>query len=273
LRERPAAALADPNQLELAILNLCVNARDAMPDGGELRIETANVVLSARLAQEFRITPGPYLRIAVTDTGIGMSEEVAARAFDPFFTTKGVGKGTGLGLSQVFGFVRQTGGHVTITTAEGRGTTICLYLPRSEGAEARRHAAEDGAPATLAGHAHETVLVVEDEDRVRAMAVEALQGLGYSVIETGSPGEALDVVSEGRPITLLFTDVVMPGMSGSELATQALARFPDIKVLFTTGYAPDDDSRVSLPGLDVKPLYKPYSIVQLSRRVRAAIDS
>jgi CheY-like chemotaxis protein len=241
-----------------------------MPDGGELSIETANVEVRAKQAHEFGIAAGCYLTIVVADTGIGMSREVADRAFDPFFTTKGVGKGTGLGLSQVFGFVRQTGGHVTIDSALGEGTRIRLYLPRSEQAEAGRPHAED--TATIAGHAHETVLVVEDEDRVRAMAVEALQGLRYSVIETASPSEALEFVGTDRPITLLFTDIVMPQMNGGELAAQALMRSPTLKVLFTTGYAPDDNGHARLSGLEAKPLYKPYSIEQLSRRVRAAID-
>ncbi|WP_413990910.1 response regulator [Labrys okinawensis] len=261
----------DRSQLENALLNMSVNARDAMPDGGELRIETANVMLPRRLAQEFGIPAGPYLRIAVTDTGTGMSEEVAARAFDPFFTTKGVGKGTGLGLSQVFGFVRQTGGHVTIATALGNGTTIRLYLPRSKSAESEK--AEPSIPlTTVPGQSHETVLVVEDEDRVRAMAVGALQGLGYNVLEAASASEALDVVSAGQPITLLFTDLVMPEMNGSELASLALARAPNLKVLFTTGYAPDDNGDVQIRGVDSRPLHKPYSLEQLSRRVRSAID-
>ncbi|GLS19774.1 hypothetical protein GCM10007874_27910 [Labrys miyagiensis] len=261
----------DRSQLENALLNMSVNARDAMPDGGELRIETANVMLPRRLAQEFGIPAGPYLSVAVTDTGTGMSDEVAARAFDPFFTTKGVGKGTGLGLSQVFGFVRQTGGHVTIDTALGSGTTIRLYLPRSERVESQKP--ELRTPlATVPGQSHETVLVVEDEDRVRAMAVGALQGLGYNVVEAASASEALDVVSAGQPITLLFTDLVMPEMNGGELASLALARVPNLKVLFTTGYAPDENGDVQVKGADSRPLHKPYSLEQLSRRVRAAID-
>ena len=265
------AVETDRSQLENALLNMSVNARDAMPDGGELSIETDNVMLGRSQAEEFGIASGPYLSVAVMDTGIGMSEEVVARAFDPFFTTKGVGKGTGMGLSQVFGFVRQTGGHVTIASTPGQGTTIRLYLPRSEAAEARRPL-RDGLPATFHGHSGETVLVVEDEDRVRSMAVEALSGLGYTILEAASPSEALGFVAAGRPITLLFTDIVMPGMNGGELASRARAHSPDIKVLFTTGYAPDDNGRVDIPGLDARPLYKPYSIDQLSRRVRAAID-
>lgn len=265
------AVETDRSQLENALLNMSVNARDAMPDGGELIIETVNVRLERSQAQEFGIAPGPYLSIAVMDTGIGMAAEVAARAFDPFFTTKGLGKGTGMGLSQVFGFVRQTGGHVTIASEPGHGTTIRLYLPRSEAAEAR-HPLQNSLPATYHGHPDETVLVVEDEDRVRSMAVEALIGLGYTILEAASPSEALGFVAAGRPITLLFTDIVMPGMNGGELASRAQAHSPTIKVLFTTGYAPDDKGRVDLSGFDTKPLYKPYSIDQLSRRVRAAID-
>lgn len=261
----------DRSQLENALLNMAVNARDAMPDGGELTLETSNVMLGLSQAEEFGIPPGPYLSIAVMDTGTGMSPEVAARAFDPFFTTKGLGKGTGMGLSQVFGFVRQTGGHVTIASSPGQGTTLRLYLPRLQAAEAQPPS-RDGLPATLHGHINETVLVVEDEDRVRAMAVEALSGLGYTILEAASPSEALGFVAAGRPITLLFTDIVMPEMNGGELARRALAHSPGMKVLFTTGYAPDDNGRVEIPGLDTRPLYKPYSIDQLSRRVRAAID-
>src|SRR5262249_12803062 len=151
------------------------------------------------------------------------------------------------------------------------GTTIRLYLPRSNGAESQRP--EPGIPlSTVPGQPHETVLVVEDEDRVRAMAVGALQGLGYSVVEAASASEALDVVSAGQPITLLFTDLVMPEMNGGELASLALAQAPDLKVLFTTGYAPDDNGHVQIKGIDTRPLHKPYSLEQLSRRVRAAID-
>ncbi|CAM5774743.1 hypothetical protein LMIY3S_04675 [Labrys miyagiensis] len=266
------AVETDRSQLENALLNMSVNARDAMPDGGELSIETANAMLPERLAQEFGIPAGPYLCIAVTDTGTGMPEDVAARAFDPFFTTKGVGKGTGLGLSQVFGFVRQSGGHVTIASELGRGTTIRLYLPRS-GSEGAEEEAAGESSKMLPGRPDETVLVVEDEDRVRAMAVEALQGLGYTVIEAASASDALELVAAGRPITLLFTDIVMPEMNGGELALLARARLPDLKVLFTTGYAPDDSGRIRSEGIAGRPLHKPYSLKQLSRRVRAAIDS
>jgi PAS domain S-box-containing protein len=276
----------DKSQLENALLNMAVNARDAMPNGGELRIETANIMLPKRLAKEFGIPAAPYLAITVTDNGTGMSAEVAERAFDPFFTTKGVGKGTGLGLSQVFGFVRQTGGHVTIATELGEGTTIRLYLPRSEAGEGttirlylpRSEAGEHRVPAnqrmepTLAGQAQETVLVVEDEDRVRAMAVGALQGLGYTVLEAASASEALEHVHGERSITLLFTDIVMPEMNGDELATLAMAHQPGLKVLFTTGYAPDDNGRVQVKDVASRPLHKPYSLEQLSQRVRAAID-
>jgi CheY-like chemotaxis protein len=261
----------DRSQLENALLNMSVNARDAMPDGGELRIETANVTLPRKLAQEFGIPTGRYLGISVTDTGMGMSEEVAARAFDPFFTTKGVGKGTGLGLSQVFGFVRQSGGHVTIATQSGRGTTIRLYLPKAEQTQAD-HPGQEDSDETMTGRPNEIVLVVEDEDRVRTMAVGALEGLGYEVIEAASASEALEIVSQGRPVTLLFTDIVMPEMSGGDLAVLARARAPNLKILFTTGYAPDDNRHMHIEGVDSRPLHKPYSLDQLSRRIRAAID-
>ncbi|MQT14490.1 PAS domain S-box protein [Rhizobiales bacterium Sp-1] len=260
----------DPSQTENAILNLAVNARDAMPDGGRLTIETANAYIDDELSREFDLPAGQYVMIAVSDTGTGMSDEIAARAFDPFFTTKEVGKGTGLGLSQVFGFVRQSGGNAKIYSELGHGTTIKLYLPRYYGEQ-------DAVPpprvptGVPAGAPHEIILVVEDDDRVRAYSVEALQDLGYSVLEARNGEQGLSIIEE-RAITLLFTDVVMPGMTGRQLADTAVRIQPGLKVLYTTGYTRNAvvHNGVLDPGTQLLP--KPFSLEQLARKVRAVLD-
>jgi CheY-like chemotaxis protein len=258
-------ALADPNQLENAILNLCVNGRDAMPGGGRLTIQTINIAPEASEAQALGIEPGDYVAIAVSDTGSGMPPEVAARAFDPFFTTKGVGKGTGLGLSQVFGFARQSGGTVRIDTEQGRGTKVSLYLPVYHGEIDAAAQAGEIAEAERA-RPGEIVMVVEDEERVRSFSVEALRELGYAVVSASDGPEALRLIERGQRVSLLFTDVVMPEMSGRELARRARSRLPDLKVLLTSGYTPD------IAGLDDSILTKPFDIDRLARRVRAALD-
>ena len=227
---------ADPGQIENAILNLAVNARDAMPDGGRLTIETANAHLDDAYARaNADVAPGQYVLIGVTDSGTGMSPEVVAKAFDPFFTTKPVGKGTGLGLSQVFGFAKQSGGHIAIYSEVGQGTTVKLYLPRSRLAiaEASGHLDVNTLPA---GRVDEIILVVEDEQRVRHFSVDALRDLGYTAISASSPVQALRILDEQPGITLLFTDVVMPEMDGRRLADRARIKRPDLKVLYTTGY-------------------------------------
>lgn len=217
---------ADPHQLESAILNLAVNARDAMPGGGKLTVETANAHIDDAYARENEIQAGQYVLVAVTDTGTGMNEATLARVFDPFFTTKPTGQGTGLGLSQVFGFVRQSSGHIKIYSETGVGTTAKVYLPRSNESEAaapRRTTAEappEGSPDIV-------ILVVEDDDRVRKLSVEALAELGYTVIEASSGAKALAIIDAGQQINLLFTDVVMPQMTGKELADAALKKLPD----------------------------------------------
>ena len=217
---------ADPAQLENAILNLAVNARDAMPGGGRLTIETLNAFVDDAYAQEYAIEAGQYVLIAVADTGAGMTPEVIAKAFDPFFTTKGAGKGTGLGLSQVYGFVRQSGGHVKIYSELGVGTSVKIYLPRLYGEAAATEQAKRLATIHR-GLRSEVVLVVEDDERVRALSVEALKELGYGVVEAAGPAQALRLLDEGREATLLFTDVVMPDMSGRELADRAREKRPD----------------------------------------------
>ncbi len=259
--------LADPNQLENVILNLSVNARDAMPNGGKLVLSTANARFEESEAAELELQPGDYVEIAVTDSGTGMSPEVAARAFDPFFTTKGVGKGTGLGLSQVFGFVRQSGGAVGIDTEPGQGTTVRLYLPAHQGAPSQpRTATPTAAPAR--GREGELVLVVEDEERVRNFSLEALRELGYQVVGARDGPEALRLIDTGLRVSLLFSDVVMPEMTGRELAEHARARVPGLKVLLTSGYAPET-ARMGSETI----LAKPFDLDRLAAAVRTTLDA
>jgi len=228
---------ADANQLESAILNLALNARDAMPDGGKVTIETANCYLDKAYLTDLSepVKEGQYVMIAIADTGSGMDPTTVDRAVDPFFTTKEVGKGTGLGLSQVYGFVRQSSGHMKIYSEPGQGTTVKIYLPRSFGAEDE---SKDVAKLrdTARAIGAETILVVEDDDALRAYAGEILRELGYQVIEAKNGAAALAALERGE-IELLFTDVVMPGgMNGRQLADEAVRRRPGLKVLFTTGY-------------------------------------
>jgi signal transduction histidine kinase len=264
----------DGNQLENALLNLAINARDAMPDGGKLTIETANASLDADYAARHPGVPaGQYVLVAVSDTGIGMSEETIAKAFEPFFTTKPVGMGTGLGLSQVYGFVRQSAGHVKIYSEPGQGTTVKLYLPRHYGTgESSRERVEEAA-SLPAGSPSETILVVEDEAMVRHLAVESLRELGYSVLEAESGAAALRIVAERDGIDLIFTDIVMPEINGRQLAEQAVQIRPGIKVLFTTGYTRNAVVHNGVLDPGVKMLTKPYSLEQLSQSVRDALGS
>jgi PAS domain S-box-containing protein len=264
---------ADPNQLENVILNLAVNARDAMPDGGTLTIATQNARLGGMdVADEPDVARGEYVLIAVSDTGEGMSPDVIAKAFDPFFTTKEVGKGTGLGLSQVYGFVRQSGGHVKICSELGQGTTVNIYLPRmlEEGASADE--AHEAGDMPL-GEQSEVVLVVEDERAVRQFSVAALGELGYQVLEAESAATALRILDTHPEIALLFTDVVMPEVNGRKLADEALRRRPDLKVLFTTGYTRDAVVHNGVLDAGVALIGKPYSIEQLAAKVRDVLDN
>jgi signal transduction histidine kinase len=261
---------ADPDQLESALLNLAVNGRDAMPNGGRLTIETANCELDERYAAEHdEVTPGQYVMISVTDTGTGMTPEVVAQAFEPFFTTKDVGRGTGLGLSQVFGFVKQSAGHVKIYSEPGEGTTVKLYLPRHAGEAAPvRRGRQDDMPL---GRADELVLVVEDEPRVRRMSVDALIELGYGVIEATDGNEALALLADNPDIALLFTDIMMPGMSGRALADRALAQQPDLKVLYTTGYTRNAIVHNGVVDYGVAFIQKPFTIPALARKLREVL--
>lgn len=262
---------ADRNQLENALLNLAVNARDAMGEGGRLTIETQNVHFDDRYVSEnFGVPPGQYIMIAVTDTGTGMPAEVIAKAFDPFFTTKAVGKGTGLGLSQVYGFVRQSGGHVKIYSEPGQGTTIKIYLPRffGEALEAPRTALKD----LPLGDLQEVVLVVEDEPTVRQFSVEALNELGYRVLEADGALAALRLLDAHPEISLLFTDIVMPDINGRKLADEAKRRRDDIRILFTTGFTPNAvvHNGVLDPGVEL--ISKPFTVEQLAAKMRSVLE-
>jgi PAS domain S-box-containing protein len=266
---------ADAGQLESAILNLGLNARDAMPHGGELTIETANAHLDESYsAREAEVPPGKYVMIAVTDTGTGMAPATLERAFEPFFTTKEVGKGTGLGLSMIYGFVKQSGGHVKIYSEEGDGTTIKIYLPRllSDGGSGSE---ESEAPSGVEGSPRrETVLVVEDDDDVRVYTVECLQELGYQVLEAHDGPSALRLLAlHGKPIDLLFTDVVMPGMSGSDLAAEARKVQPHLKVLYTSGYTRNAVVHNGRLDHGVEMIVKPFTFEALAHKVRDMIDS
>lgn len=263
---------ADVSQLENAILNLCVNGRDAMPEGGRLTIETANAYLDEDYASAHQeVTPGQYVMFSVTDTGVGMPPEVIARAFDPFYTTKGVGRGTGLGLSQVFGFVKQSGGHVKIYSEIGQGTSVKIYLPRWMG-ELTAQAAAQSVADLPEGRPGEIVLVVEDDERVRRVSVESLRELGYTVIHASSGDEALKVLEQAPRIDLLFTDIVMPGMTGRVLADTASERLVGLKVLYTTGYTRNAVVHNGVLDAGVAFLPKPFTIQQLAAKVRQALD-
>jgi len=263
-------AKADPSQLENVILNLAVNARDAMPEGGNLTIETSNAFVDEAYAGDNDMAVGQYVLVAVTDTGHGMSAEVLTKVFDPFFTTKAVGKGTGLGMSQVYGFAKQSGGHVKIYSEVSHGTTVKLYLPRQVGA-----AASTGrSRAELApSGGNETILVVEDEERVRSFAVEALKELGYAVLEASDGHRALEQLQANPDVAMLFTDVVMPGMTGRELADQAVHHRPKLKVLYSTGYTRNAIVHNGVVDAGTHFLQKPYSLNDLARKVRVVLDA
>ncbi len=261
---------ADPHQLENVILNLAVNARDAMPEGGALTIEARNVDVSTDMETD-TFAAGAYVLIRVTDTGIGMSPQTVSRVFDPFFTTKEVGKGTGLGLSMVYGFVKQSGGHVIVESKEGEGTSVSLYLERR--LEIAAYKAEKVGPAVDFSAANETILVVEDDDDVRAYTVGILRELGYRVVEAHDGATAMRLLERDEfSADLLLTDVVMPRMSGRELADGARAIQPDIKILFTSGYTRDAITRDGrLPaGLDL--ISKPFTYVDLATKVRDLLN-
>ncbi|MDX2274756.1 MAG: CHASE3 domain-containing protein [Hyphomonadaceae bacterium] len=264
---------ADVAEFENALLNICVNARDAMPEGGKLTVETANVFLDEAYArQNGDVTAGQYVMLAITDTGQGMSDEVKRQAFEPFFTTKGVGKGTGLGLSHVHGFVKQSGGHVAIYSEIGVGTTVKLYFPRTqkeETADAFRDRERLMPPP--AGDPSIVILLVEDEERVRNLGVAALRELGYTVLHAANGVRALEILDANPGVRLLFTDVVMPEMSGRALADEALKRYPALKVVYTTGYTQNAIVHNGVVDADARLLLKPYTIDDLAGKIAAVL--
>lgn len=264
---------ADPGQLENALLNLAVNARDAMPEGGRLTIETANSYLDDDYAStRAEVEPGQYVVVCVSDTGSGMSREIAEQAFEPFFTTKEVGKGTGLGLSQVFGFVKQSGGHVAIYSEVGEGTTVKLYLPRHVGPASVRPGEREPVDTLPHGRPAEVILVVEDEQRVRHFAVDALRDLGYTTISAADGFEGLEIIRQQPHISLLLTDIVMPRMNGRKLADEARLIMPDLRVLYTTGYTRNAVVHNGILDSGVALLAKPFTMSQLANRVRSMLD-
>ena len=263
--------LVDPNQLENALLNLCINARDAMPEGGRITIETANAAVDEAEAGEIDLPPGQYVALCVTDTGTGMDAETIERAFDPFFTTKPLGEGTGLGLSMIYGFVRQSGGQVRITSRLGQGTTMRLYLPRTAAEEARDEAGHRAIPVGPSD-AGETVLVVDDEPAVRVLIADVLADLGYKAIEARDGHAGLAILQSDARVDLLITDVGLPhGMNGRQLADAARIDRPDLKVLFVTGYAENavvGNGHLE-PGMHL--LTKPFDMDALATRIREVI--
>ena len=271
----PAAGLwtvnADAQQLESAILNIAINARDAMPEGGKLTIETANSYLDeAYCRQNPEIAPGEFVLVAVTDTGTGIPADVIARVFDPFFTTKPTGKGTGLGLSQVYGFVKQSKGHIKIYSEPNAGTTVKIYLPRIVGdANEIRTAA---VKPMQTGDRSETILVVEDDPLMCKLTCDALAELGYTILQAASAAEALAILDQQSNIKLLFTDVVMPDVNGKKLAEEALQRRPDLKVLYTTGYTANAVVHGGVLDAGVQFITKPFTLDQLAAKVRTVLD-
>jgi PAS domain S-box-containing protein len=267
-------ALVDPPQLENALLNLCINARDAMPDGGRITIETANRWMDDRTARARDVEPGQYLSLCVSDTGTGMTPDIVARAFDPFFTTKPIGQGTGLGLSMIYGFARQSGGQARIYSEVGQGTMVCIYLPRhyGEGGEAVAEAdRNDEAPRAVEG---ETVLVVDDEPTVRMLVIDVLGDLGYQALEAEDGASGLKILQSRARVDLLITDVGLPnGMNGRQVADAARVLRPGLKVLFITGYA--ENAVVGNGHLDpgMAVLTKPFAMDDLAAKIRALIES
>jgi nitrogen-specific signal transduction histidine kinase/CheY-like chemotaxis protein len=260
---------ADPSEIENAVLNLAINARDAMPRGGRLVIETEDISLASDDCVAYGLSPGRYIRLSVSDTGSGMRPEVVARAFEPFFTTKPSGRGTGLGLASVYGFVKQSGGNATIYSEPDRGTSINLYLPVVCAQQAPLDLASDKQEHVAAG---ETVLVVEDNPEVRKLSLRRLTLLGYRVVEADNGPAALALLDAGTGIDLIFSDVVMPGgMTGYELARHAKQHLPAVKVLLTSGYDAEVASAQDTTGSELRVLRKPYRQADLARALREVL--
>jgi len=263
---------ADPTQLEQVLMNLTINARDAMPQGGRLTIETAEVDLDEAFVREHPgAATGSHVRLSVIDDGVGMSAEIQARIFEPFFTTKDKGRGTGLGLSMVYGIVKQHGGYIGVRSSEGQGTTFDIYLPRA--AQTDEGCAEAAPEGGGEARASETILLVEDEVDVRELAREILEMAGYTVLEAGRGDEALRLCQDStRPIDLLLTDVVMPQMSGPELARRLLALRPGTKVVYMSGYTDDALGHHGVLDPDIILLQKPFTPETLMQHLRQALD-
>jgi signal transduction histidine kinase/CheY-like chemotaxis protein len=263
---------ADRGQVENALLNLAINARDAMPGGGKLTIETGNVHLDeAYAAQNSEVAPGDYVMLAVTDTGIGMTADVLERALEPFFTTKDAGKGSGLGLSMIYGFAKQSRGHVKIYSEVSHGTTVRLYLPRHQKDEPA--AARPPEPQAEVPHGSETILLVEDDAQVMDLVTAQMESLGYRVLGAANGPHALRILAEDSSIALLFTDIVMPGeMNGRQLAHAALQTRPDIKVLYTSGYTQNAIVHQGKLDQGVQYLAKPYRRSELAQKLRQILD-
>jgi CheY-like chemotaxis protein len=269
----PHLAVVDAGQLQNALLNLAINARDAMPNGGRLTIEISHVRLDADYAQAYaEVRTGRYVLVAVNDTGEGMSEEVRERAFEPFFTTKPTGAGTGLGLSMVYGFVKQSGGTIQLYSELGRGTTVRLFLPLAESVQGAAEPMRGKADQDLMPGGSETILLVEDDPRLRRVASKRLRSLGYQVIEAENGANALTLLAAHPEIAMIFTDFVMPGgMNGDELANAALAAKPTVKILFTSGYAEPAAARRKLrTGAWLK---KPYTAIELAKKIRDVLGA
>lgn len=269
---------ADPTELETTILNLAANARDAMPSGGRFVIETADVELDPFYTARFAdLAPGAYVLFAITDTGCGMSADILSKVFEPFFTTKDDGHGTGLGLSQVYGFVKQSGGHVTIYSEPGLGTTLKVYLPRLEGhpdaARALTEERDAQSARAFAGSSKETILVVEDDLDVRNHMVSSLQELGYHVLQASDGSSGLEIIKREPSIRLLLTDLGLPGgIDGRKLSEQARKRRPTLKVLLTTAYAAAALVHDGKLDAGVELLSKPFTFLGLAKRVRKLLD-
>lgn len=263
--------LVDPNQLENALLNLCINARDAMPDGGRLTIETGNVTLAAEAVWDWDLPPGDYVRLAVTDTGTGMPPSVVKRAFDPFFTTKPLGVGTGLGLSMIYGFTRQSGGQVRIESEVGVGTRMQIYLPRHHGTASHGEPSAEGS-VTHRANGDQTVLVVDDEPTVRMLVADVLRDLGYVVIEAEDGPAGLKVLRSAAGISLLITDIGLPGgMNGRQVADMGRGMRPDLKVLYITGYTENVTIDASLLEFGTQILVKPFSVDAFVRKISSML--
>jgi nitrogen-specific signal transduction histidine kinase/CheY-like chemotaxis protein len=263
---------ADPTELENALLNLVVNSRDAMPDGGKITLETARLCGNTVVEGSSDGNSEQYVLITVKDDGTGMDSETLAKAFDPFFTTKEIGRGTGLGLSQVYGFVQQSGGQVVIDSQPGLGTEIKIYLPRLP-EDAEELESEDEKPVSAERKGTETVLVVEDDDAVRAYCTEVLREYGYHVLEAPNAGAALEILDRQSDVRLIVTDIGLPGaMNGRQLSDEARRRRPALKVVLTTGYTGDPTIHAGRLGRSVSLMAKPFGFVELTRKVREALD-